>query len=228
MDDLYALDGGGAATAWQKRHQKRKAREAAIKLRRQLKAEAKADLAKRTRKWRVKWNAQAATNKAAGLPPPKKYARPRDINPKVHNLVDETGKRYGRLTVIRIAPVSKSQGRNRRWVVKCDCGTGEHLISGTVLRQGNSKSCGCLRSERMKESWKNGNLAKMQAQRELERAKPLSYHLLKFRHKFKNGSKEAKLLVSARKLVMWAEIQQGIRAPRKRMKADRKPGQTFH
>jgi hypothetical protein len=228
MDDLYALDGGGAATAWQKRHQKRKAREAAAQLRRQLKAEAKADLAKRTKRWRVKWNAQAAANKAAGLPPPSTHGRPRDINSKKHNLVDETGNRYGRLTVIRIAPISKSQGRNRRWVVKCDCGTGERLISGTVLRQGNSKSCGCLRSERVRESWKVGNLAKMQTRRALERAKPLSYHLLKFRHRFKSGSKEAKLLIEARKLVMWAEVQRGIIRPRRSRKAAGSPDTTVH
>jgi hypothetical protein len=119
MDDLYALDGGGAATAWQKRHQKRKAREAAARLRRQLKAEAKADLIKRTKRWRDKWKSRAAANKAAGLPPPNKCGRPRDINSKMHNLVDETGNRYSRLTVLRIAPISKSQGKNRRWWVRC-------------------------------------------------------------------------------------------------------------
>ena len=78
MDDLYALDGGGAATAWQKRHQKRKAREAAKIQRRLAREEAMLDQKKRLKKWDAKWLERAVANKAAGLPPPSRKGRPHD------------------------------------------------------------------------------------------------------------------------------------------------------
>ncbi|MEP6605029.1 MAG: hypothetical protein ABJA60_02805, partial [Nitrosospira sp.] len=51
MDDLYALDGGGAATQWQRKHNARKNREMAIKYRREMRAMEKADYIKRCRKF---------------------------------------------------------------------------------------------------------------------------------------------------------------------------------
>lgn len=57
--------------------------------------------------------------------------------------IDLTGKRFGRLTVIREA------GRVRRlatWLCKCDCGN-ECIAVGANLRRGATKSCGCLRDE---------------------------------------------------------------------------------
>jgi hypothetical protein len=105
MDDLYALEGGRSATAWQRKHNRRKAHEAALKTRRALRAEAKVDLKKRTTKWRAKWKVEAARCKAAGLHLPGKQGRPRDISKS--NIVDMTGWRFGRLTVIRVAPTSK-------------------------------------------------------------------------------------------------------------------------
>lgn len=54
---------------------------------------------------------------------------------------DITGKRYGSLLV-----VGRDLSRKGRayWFVKCDCGE-KRIVAGTALRQGNSKSCGCLR-----------------------------------------------------------------------------------
>ena len=101
MDDLLALDGGRDATAWQKKHAKRKAREAKIKARRQMRAEAKADLKKRTKKWLAK----KAAAKAAGLPFVN-HTRPRDMSKPQWK--DMTGMRFGKLTVLRIAPVSQA------------------------------------------------------------------------------------------------------------------------
>jgi hypothetical protein len=144
MDDLYALEGDGAG-AWQRKHKRRKAREAAAKIRAQVRAEAKTDLAQRIKKWRKRWKLKALANKAAGLPPPSKKGRPRDIPAKRSGLVDMTGQRFGRLTVIRIAPVSRSKGQNRSWWVRCDCGSREHPVAGTNMRQGITKSCGCLK-----------------------------------------------------------------------------------
>ena len=39
MDDLYALEGGSSATTWQRKHNRPKAREAALKTRRALRAD---------------------------------------------------------------------------------------------------------------------------------------------------------------------------------------------
>ena len=59
-------------------------------------------------------------------------------------LIDLTGKRFGRLTVIRKAEdFSNGNHTHHKWVCKCDCGK-EKIVSGESLRNGSSKSCGCL------------------------------------------------------------------------------------
>jgi hypothetical protein len=61
------------------------------------------------------------------------------------HLKDETGKRYGMLTVLerqRPAPAA----RNSRWICICDCGT-ETVRAGWVLRGGRTISCGCRRGK---------------------------------------------------------------------------------
>lgn len=60
-------------------------------------------------------------------------------------LIDETGKRYGYLTVIQRAENTKD-GR-AVWLCKCDCGN-EVKVLGKHLRSGNTKSCGCYKKER--------------------------------------------------------------------------------
>ena len=59
-------------------------------------------------------------------------------------LLDLTGKRFGRLTVVSRAENSKS-GKTR-WHCKCDCGN-ECVVHGDSLKSGNTKSCGCVRRE---------------------------------------------------------------------------------
>lgn len=66
---------------------------------------------------------------------------------------DETGNRYGRLTVIERAPVTDKKGR-AYWRCVCDCGN-ERIVVGESLRHGNTKSCGCLRRELAHEGGKN-------------------------------------------------------------------------
>jgi len=58
-------------------------------------------------------------------------------------LIDLTGKKFGNFTV-----VSLSSNRNRRvhWRCLCACGKGKD-VSGSALRSGNTKSCGCLKAE---------------------------------------------------------------------------------
>ena len=58
-------------------------------------------------------------------------------------LKDETGNRYGRLTVLRRYDVHDPSQRGAYWLCRCDCGTEVAVIS-TRLRNGNTRSCGCL------------------------------------------------------------------------------------
>lgn len=57
------------------------------------------------------------------------------------NLIDLTGQRFGRLTVID--RVGKNRHREAVWSCQCDCGN-ECLVGGYNLRSGHSTSCGCL------------------------------------------------------------------------------------
>lgn len=63
---------------------------------------------------------------------------------KLHaSIIDETGNRYGRLTVLGPGPKCR-QGRS--WLVRCECGS-EKAVMGGSLRSGTTKSCGCLARE---------------------------------------------------------------------------------
>ena len=65
----------------------------------------------------------------------------RGITPS--NFNDLTGKRFGRLTVVRrISPV----GSKVRWLCRCDCGTMKDVIA-YELTSGKTRSCGCLQAE---------------------------------------------------------------------------------
>lgn len=59
--------------------------------------------------------------------------------------IDMAGVRCGRLTPV--VSVSPARGyRTARWFCWCDCGN-VVVVTGTHLRTGNTKSCGCLRYE---------------------------------------------------------------------------------
>ena len=58
-------------------------------------------------------------------------------------LINLTGLRYGRLTVIER---DENKGKIAAWRCICDCGN-ETIVRGDHLRSGVSQSCGCLRDE---------------------------------------------------------------------------------
>lgn len=62
---------------------------------------------------------------------------------------DLTGNRYGRLTVIEMAPSFITPGGKKQiaWKVLCDCGT-EKIVRGCDLRNGHIVSCGCYNKEK--------------------------------------------------------------------------------
>lgn len=55
---------------------------------------------------------------------------------------DETGHRYGKLTVLRIDESERDPYGRVKWICQCDCGNIKS-ISGADLRSGNTQSCGC-------------------------------------------------------------------------------------
>jgi hypothetical protein len=68
-------------------------------------------------------------------------------------LADLTGVQFGRWTVLGPAPKKIGQSH---WYCRCSCGT-EKSVSQTTLRQGTSRSCGCLKNERAAAyQWKHG------------------------------------------------------------------------
>lgn len=58
--------------------------------------------------------------------------------------IDITGQKYGRLTVLRLAP--RKAGDRVLWRCLCDCGLETTAISSD-LRCGNTQSCGCWKTE---------------------------------------------------------------------------------
>lgn len=60
------------------------------------------------------------------------------------------GKRFSRLTVLRRGGnyICKSGQRVPQWICACQCGN-ETMVVAQYLRRGYTKSCGCLRKERV-------------------------------------------------------------------------------
>lgn len=80
----------------------------------------------------------AEINKHLGTP--LVYAKRKRVN---KNLIDLTGQRFGRLTVIKRA---ENKSGDTRWECLCDCGK-TTVVRSQYLRGGNTKSCGCLANE---------------------------------------------------------------------------------
>lgn len=61
------------------------------------------------------------------------------------NLINEVGNKYGKLTVLERAE-SSNGSKEAHWKCKCECGN-YVIVNGVNLRNGNTKSCGCLRGK---------------------------------------------------------------------------------
>lgn len=61
--------------------------------------------------------------------------------------IDLTGQRFGRLVVLEEYSTKKC---GVSWICRCDCGKITEPILSCNLRNGYTKSCGCLRNERTK------------------------------------------------------------------------------
>lgn len=80
------------------------------------------------------------------------------------------GDRFGRLTIVE--RIGSDKRGESLWLCKCDCGN-EKIVTPTNLRNGSTKSCGCLRSEKSrermkeqtKEQWQDEDYRKMRSEK---------------------------------------------------------------
>ena len=65
------------------------------------------------------------------------------------------GKKFGRLKVISAVPKSEWKKKNNsEYICECECGTIKR-VQTTCLITGNTKSCGCLNKDNMKNQWED-------------------------------------------------------------------------
>lgn len=65
-------------------------------------------------------------------------------SPRGNRFIDITGNVYGRLEVVNLA--GKNDKGEMLWLCQCSCGN-SHKVKGSNLRNGSTKSCGCLSDE---------------------------------------------------------------------------------
>lgn len=65
-------------------------------------------------------------------------------------LIDLTGRKFGKLTVVKRVEdhIQKSGVPKAMWLCKCECG-GERIVYGQTLRAGKATDCGCGTHERL-------------------------------------------------------------------------------
>ena len=74
-------------------------------------------------------------------------------------LIDLRGQKFERLTIIK--RVGSAPNGSATWLCKCECGI-EKVIRGDLLRDGNTRSCGCLNKETASKSFrKDSGLSSM-------------------------------------------------------------------
>ncbi len=71
-------------------------------------------------------------------------------------IIDLTGQKFGRLTVIERCGVKDGHAA---WKCKCDCGS-EKVVNGRNLRNGRTTSCGCLHNEQLVERSRTHGMTK--------------------------------------------------------------------
>lgn len=119
-------------------------------------------------------------------------------------LINLIGKRFGRLSPIKV--VGKDKWGDYRWLCMCSCGN-EKIISGNSLRNGNTKSCGCLNREKIIRI--NKNKEKVFTKKEINILKKY-YQTRGSKHcsKIINRSRES-IIIKAGKLGLYSDIRKG-------------------
>ena len=103
------------------------------------------------------------STKSMRISKPKRESRLK-VKRGLKGLIDLTGQRFGRWVVLSRSENNKNG--HPRWIVRCNCGA-SHVVRSELLRNGRSKSCGCLRDELAREaSTKHGHAINDQRTRE--------------------------------------------------------------
>lgn len=77
--------------------------------------------------------------------------------------IDMAGQRFGRLLVSeRVVVENRGRTDQARWRCVCDCG-GQIVVTGSALRTGRNKSCGCYRKDRAGNLYRKHGLSKTPA-----------------------------------------------------------------
>lgn len=80
----------------------------------------------------------------------------------------KTGDKFNRLTVVKLDHIrekvyyknnKKYIQKHKYYLCKCDCGN-EHIVEGSDLKRGKTKSCGCLQKETRQKVFKNNSFNK--------------------------------------------------------------------
>lgn len=92
-------------------------------------------------------------------------------------LIDLTGRKFGRLTVIERAEdkVLPSGGRKTQWLCKCDCGNYTIVMSNNLIRN-HTRSCGCLQKEKVFGGRKTHGLSKTRLYRIFNKIRDRCYN----------------------------------------------------
>lgn len=64
---------------------------------------------------------------------------------------DLTGKRFGKITVIRYLREEERERKRKCWLCRCDCGTIKQF-SADKLKSGSTTSCGCAKTEKIRKA----------------------------------------------------------------------------
>lgn len=75
--------------------------------------------------------------------------------------INRTGEKHGRLTIVRDDDV----GKNPKVICQCSCGRTVTVMKYNVVR-GNTTSCGCARSEGMRERMTGRNAKRKEAKKD--------------------------------------------------------------
>lgn len=73
------------------------------------------------------------------------------------NKKDISGQRFGKLIALYIDEEKSKERKKIYWWCKCDCNGPLKSILGSALRCGNTKSCGCVQKEKLRQRSKKYN-----------------------------------------------------------------------
>jgi hypothetical protein len=79
--------------------------------------------------------------------------------PKAKQYDDLVGLKFGRLTVISLSDY-KTKQQKKYWVCECICGN-KTIVNTDTLKSGKTKSCGCLRDEKIRETGLNNKISEL-------------------------------------------------------------------